>query len=438
MFKHFVGRAPGRVRLGAAALACAWPLANPLAATPAAAATAPNSTLQATTLPTAEPLDWRQANDAVGRFLRGHIDLLKAEPEAPPPVQETGQLLSLEEALTRALASRPDLFERPGLSPGERLTQRREVLALRLKVQQLWSRAVLTARQAQLSEEAASAAQTGAELGRRMAQVGNWSRAQWLQEHAQWLDAQMALDQARVQALQAREALVRELTLTGEQAQIRLPASLPQPPAEAAPLPPMDGPPEQVLARLLAQATQQHTAVALARWEAQRTAQSVGNAHLERAQAALQRLAQQASEAGAAVPAMDPTSLGWSHALERALTAAQGARAQEAELQSAVRTTWQLLRQSQARSAQLGQLLTLQTELLADMQRRYNGMLKSTWDLLASARERMAVEQRLLQAQQQQWLAQAALLNLLAGGAASAIESDSAEAGSGPRRSPGH
>ena len=95
---------------------------------------------------------------------------------------------------------------------------------------QLWSRAVLTARQAQLSEEAASAAQTGAELGRRMAQVGNWSRAKWQQEHAAWLDAQTAHDQARQQANAAREALVRELALTGTGAQIRLPDSLPPAP----------------------------------------------------------------------------------------------------------------------------------------------------------------------------------------------------------------
>ena len=58
--------------------------------------------------------------------------------------------------------------------------------------------------------------------------------------------------------------------------------------------------------------------------------------------------------------------------------------------------------------------------------------------MLASARERMAVEQRLQQAQQQQWLAQAALNHLLAGGDAAGIETESADAGTSPRRSPGH
>ena len=432
MLENFACRAHGHARLGMLALACAWPLASPLAATPAAPS--------ASALPAAEPLDWRQANDAVGRFLRGHIDLIKTEPESPPPTQETGKLLSLDEAHTRALAQRPDLFDRPGLSPSEQLNQRREVLALRLNVQQLWSRAVLTASQARLSEESAAAAQTGAELGRRMAQVGNWSRAQWLQEHAQWLDAQMAHDQARVQAMAAREALVRKLALTGEQAQIRLPATLPTP----LPLPALDGPSAQSVPRLLALARKNHPVLAQARWEADRAAQTVGTVHLARARSCLQSAAQQtaaggAGEGAAVVPTLDTAALAWNHALDRALTAEQQANALEVELESGVRTAWQQLRLSQDRGAQLTQLLTVQTELLADMQRRYNGMLKSTWDLLASARERMAAEQRLHQAQQQQWLAQAALHNLLAGGDTSAaIEPDSAEAGSGPRRSPGH
>lgn len=423
MLTFFPGRARWRARLVATACACAWPLAVPAAAE----------------LPSLEPLDWRQANEAVGRFLRGHIDLIKTEPDTPPPMPELGALLDLDEALSLAWARRPDLFERPGMAPSERLAQRREALALRLRVQSLWSHAVLAARQARLSEEVAAAAHTGAELGRRMAEVGNWSAARWQREQALALDAQMAHAQVRQQALSTREALVRALALGGEAARLRLPHSLP--PAPALPQDakaPDDKAPDQALATWQALAARHHPTVAQARVEAQRLARGVNPAHLALAHEQLLQAARLATAAGAPNAPINPATLGWSPELEAALAAGYQAQAQEAALQSQVREAWQQLQTSQQHSAQLGQLLTLHTELLADMQRRYNGMLNSTWDLLASARERLAVEQRLLQAQHQQWLAQAALQHLLAGGEPDSTTTPSGTPAAAVRTSPDH
>ena len=417
------GRARCRAGLGVAVLAAAAWRAAPLPSL------APRAVL-----PRPDPRAGRPPHDSVGRFLRGHIDLLKTEPETAPPPAASGTLLTLEQAQALALSRRPDLFDRPGLAPSERLAQRREALALRLRVQTLWSRAVLAAGMARLSEEAAAAAQTGAELGRRMAQVGNWSRAQWQLEHASWLDAQMAHDQARQQASAAREALVRELALTGAEAQIRLPDSLPPAP----PLPSLDPDADKTLAALQGLASLNHPAVAQARREAGWQAQTTSAAHLAQVRSSLAQAAEQATRTGAPQATLNPAELAWSHSLERALTAGHLAQAQEAALQSQVREAWQQLRLSESRTAQLTQLLKLHTELLADMQRRYNGMLKSTWDLLASARERLAVEQRLQQAQHRQWLAQAALHHLLAGGEAAGQDTDSTDAGASARRSPGH
>lgn len=419
MLSVLPGRARWRARLGAVALACAWPLAMPSGA----AAAEP---------PSAAPLDWRQANDTVGRFLRGHIDLLKTELETAPSAPATGTTLTLAQAQALALARRPDLFDRPGLAPSERLAQRRDALALRLRVQTLWSNAVLAAHLARLSEATADVAHTGAELGRRMAQVGNWSHAQWQQEQATWLDAQMASDQARQQALAAREALVRELVLTDENAAFHLPDSLPPAPRLVA-----EGG-EADLPTLQAQASQNHPTVALARLEAQRQRRGTGPAHLAQAREQLFRAAQQATEADLATATIPPAALAWPVELERALEADLRAEAQAASLQSQVREAWHELRTSQALATQLDQLLALHTEQLADMQRRYNGMLKSTWDLLASARQRLAVEQRLLQAQHRQWLAQATLHHLLAGGEPGATSTPSDTPATDARRSPDH
>jgi len=66
--------------------------------------------------------------------------------------------------------------------------------------------------------------------------------------------------------------------------------------------------------------------------------------------------------------------------------------------------------------ATLQALAEARDEGLADTQRRYNGMLHSTWDLLASARAQSAAHQALQQARHALWLSQQRVLHLLAGG----------------------
>lgn len=414
------GRARWRARLGAIALACA----SPLLAMPGGAAAA-----QA---PIAEPLDWRQANEAVGRFLRGHLDLIKTEPDNAVAAPPRDDVLTLAQAQSMALARRPELFDRPGLAPSERLAQRRDALALRLRVQTLWSNAVLADRLAVLADASADAARTGAELGRRMAQVGNWSQAQWHQEQAVALEAQLARDQARQQAQAALEALVRELALADAQVRPHLPQTLPAAPDLQA----SGGEPD--LPKLQAQAAQNHPAVALARLEAQRQRRGATQEQLMAARQQLLASAQHATQQGMPVATVNPVALAWPAELERALEADLRAEAQAASLQSQVREAWQALLTSRALATQLNQLLALHTEQLADMQRRYNGMLKSTWDLLGSARQRLAVEQRLLQAQHRQWLAQATLHHLLAGGEPDTTSTPSDTPATDARRSPDH
>ena len=414
------GRARWRARLGAVALACAWPLL----AMPGGAAAAE--------APIAEPLDWRQANETVGRFLRGHLDLIKTEPDNAAAAPASDAVLTLAQAQSMALARRPTLFDRPGLAPSERLALHRDALALRLRVQTLWSNTVLADRLAVLADASADAARAGAELGRRMAQVGNWSQAQWHQEQAVALEAQVARDQAHMQALVVREALARELTLADAQAQARVPNTLPAAPDVLV----SDGEPD--LPKLQAQAAQNHPAVALARLEAQRQRRGATQEQLMAARQQLLESAQQATQQGMPVATIHPVALAWPAELERALEADLRAEAQAASLQSQVREAWQTLQTSRTLATQLGQLLALHTEQLADMQRRYNGMLKSTWDLLTSARQRLAVEQRLLQAQHRQWLAQATLHHLLAGGEPGATSTPSDTPATDARRSPDH
>src|SRR5690606_8722291 len=59
--------------------------------------------------------------------------------------------------------------------------------------------------------------------------------------------------------------------------------------------------------------------------------------------------------------------------------------------------------------------LPLAAERADDMLLRYNGMLKSTWDLIDATRERVSAESAALQAQRDFWLAHINLQAVLAG-----------------------
>jgi outer membrane protein TolC len=120
--------------------------------------------------------------------------------------------------------------------------------------------------------------------------------------------------------------------------------------------------------------------------------------------------------AGQEKPVWDPRSMRWGHAFESAsqarLQADRLARQVRADVQLAL-NAYQLAQQT-AQQTQ-AQVLRLHTELSQETLLRYNGMLKSTWDLLASARTRIDSVDAALQAQRQLWLAHADLMAVLAG-----------------------
>jgi len=78
----------------------------------------------------------------------------------------------------------------------------------------------------------------------------------------------------------------------------------------------------------------------------------------------------------------------------------------------------------------------LTTALQEETQLRYNGMLQSTWELLASARARLESANAAVMAQRDFWLAHTDLQAVLAGGE---VEFTSNSGPTGPAStSPGH
>ena len=439
-------------RLGAVSavlLACTWPAAWSQTQGVSAPSSAHVHGLGPVTPPNAAPaanpgqpsLTWQDANRAVGQFPRGHVDLLRWEqknmpPLPDPPAHPTAGQLTLASAMRLALQDEA-LWLKPGMSAAEMLAVRQQMTAVRLDVQRLWVNAVVARQSLAHSGDVLAVAQAGAELGQRMAQVGNWSRARQMEQELTLWDARARADKAQLQADRALQALWQRIGagMTAQALALQLPAHLPVDLPAHWPVNLQAELSSEAVAALQTQALQAHLRWPMDELQARRLSAGLGlNAQeLQEAKKALQALA------GQDMPMWDPRTMRWGHAFENAwqarLQADQLARQVHADVQNALaafRLASQTAQHTQA------QVLRLHTELSQETLLRYNGMLKSTWDLLASVRTRIDSVDAALQAQRQRWLAHADLMAVLAGlpYADSASASDTTTPSN--TRTPGH
>lgn len=419
-------------------------LAQPLAADPSVAVPAVpyrSAMGSAINLPPSTEVnlaDWLKANADVGRNLRGHTDILKWETANPTPAEAadnspSGPPLSPSQAVILALKKEPELIAPPQANALTQAQSDASVQQLTRNVHRAWINAV-SARQTetQLRLEA-QAAQTGAELGQRMARVGNWSRAQWLQAQLLQSAAESQLALAQQETFSATEALVRLLGVWGSAAQLTLPNQLPALPATV-----VDS------SDLEATALRHQPELVQARLEAQQALAGVTAPHLQQWQLAVDAALQASSRSGESAlgapqttPVLNPREVPLTHALERTIraqaqahTLAVATRSQAREAYFRYRTAVDMV-QHQRQAAALASALHDETQL------RYNGMLQSTWDLLASARARLQSERAAHQAQRVAWLAYVDLQAVLSGAVVNFSSTNSA-AGNAPAAQPGH
>jgi len=416
----------------ASALACThgWGLAQtpvidpaaPVPVVPYHSAFAPVAKSEAAISAGVKPADWLQANADTGRNQRGHMDVLQWETEAEagkPPVKLPalgGTPLWPAQAVQLALLKQPDLFARVNMSAFERTQTQAGVLKLTRSVYRAWIEAVAARQSLAYLREVHEAAQTATELAQRMARVGNWSKVQLLREQLLQSDAATQVASAQQKAFSANENLVRLLGLWGADAQINLPQRLPDLPTSPLPATGLEDSavrnrPELVLASINARL--ELTAVGepeLLRWQ-KATDQALG-ATPAAPTSPEQALATQPITA----PVLDTQRLKLSPALEQAATAqihagalAVATRSQAREAYYRYRTAYDLARQ------QRDEVVPLNTALQEETQLRYNGMLQSTWDLLASATARIQSVNAAVQAQRDFWLADTDLQAVLAG-----------------------
>lgn len=354
----------------------------------------------------AEPqlTDWRAANDAVGKFLRGHIDIVRAEARTEartgsnsPGDKQTssGDVMTLSDVKKLALKARAtDLFLLPGQSAWEQQAQAVAVTEVLLAVEQAWLAAVAANEVLRLQHNATEAAVIAEELATRMGLIGNWGADRVLAVQMDAKAQQLTLLDTQIAAKQSALAL-QALTMTGEMdssapALASLPAQLP------ASLPTMRG--------LGARADLRASADELTNDRLSRLPDYAANlAERQRWQALAgpealaqwtqyieQRIDVAVQNGDPSVLAIDPTEVLWNHNVKEALHA----NAAIAQLQASTRNTIAMAQAAVRNTHEQAMMLANEFVPLTfaaeeDAVYQYNGMFISTWNLLEQYRARV-------------------------------------------------
>ena len=317
-----------------------------------------------------------------------------------------------------------------------RLQAAQSVLVLAADTRRAWVRAVAAQQSVAYLRDAKEAAEAGAELAHRMAQVGNWSALQRTREQLLLANAAAQLARAEQSAVASREQLTRLMGLGGERAaRYTLPDRLPPLPKAAPELGDV-----QALAlrdRLDVRSAQaQNTAVAgslgLTRATSVVNAMELGvvrNTTFEN-DADRTKTTKRGFELDLPIPIFD-----WGQS--------RNSRAEAQYLQSAARVRdVGVLAASEAREAWQGwntayalarryrdEVLPLRRKVNEEMVLRYNGMLASVWELLAETRASMLAVNAGIEVQRDFWIADTDLQLVLTGsspGGMSALQTASA------------
>lgn len=379
---------------------------------------------------------WQRVNQRVAEFPRGHADLLRLEasPPADAPAQASGQAaMTFGQALRHSLRQRPGLFTHADMNPLARAQVRVAYASHVRDLQRAWVDAVASRHSDRLLGEALEATRTGSELGRRMVVAGNWSQARQMREQLIEAAAWQASVNARAARLAAQERLATLLGMWSAQDVARLGDQLP----DSLPALP-EAPPEDIDGE--AMVLRGHPTLAQARLLAARDAAALPaprrQAWDSAVEAALDALP--AGNSAGTPPHIDNLSLLRDPVLARAIDAEAALLQQASERRAMARQAWATLQWRHASALHAQHVVAqLQAALEQETQLRYNGMLHSTWDLLASARERMASLDAALQARRAYWLALADWQALLAGAPVIAADAPSSSGGS-PAAAAGH
>ena len=309
-----------------------------------------------------------------------------------------------------------------------------DAVSLAAQARRAWAAAVASRQLANYAEQVKDAADASAELARRMARAGNFSRLAQMREQTFYAEATAQLARARHQATADREGLTRLLGLWGTNAQFKLPERLPDLPKTPA---------EPVDAEKLA--LERRLDVQLARRATETLASSLGLTRVTRLVDGFELGYANVSEGGELrksgyelsfeIPLFDWGSsrvaraeAQYMQAVQRAVQTAVDARSQVRESYSAYRTSYDLAKHYR------DDVVPLAKRISEENVYRYNGMLIGTFELLADAREQVRSVVGAVEALRDFWMADTDLQTALTAGAPNAatpMRASTAPAGGG-------
>ena len=312
-----------------------------------------------------------------------------------------------------------------------------QVLVLAADTRKAYYNALAAEETARHQRQVVQAAEAGAELARRMAQVGNFSKLQQAREQVFHADALLNLARAEQLQRATRERLTRLLGLWGDQTLFTLPERLPALPPKVLDLPDIE---RVVVAQRLdiraAQASAAQTARQLGLTRTTRFVNvlELGLAHNSANDAPTQR----GWEISIELPLFDwgdarvaRAEAVYMQALHRAAETAINARSEVREAYTAYRSAHDVARH------QRDAVLPLHQRISDENLLRYNGMLIGVFELLADARSQIASVHAAIQALRDFWVAQADLDMALIGPPGLAPATGPAPA-TGAAAGPGH
>jgi outer membrane protein TolC len=277
-------------------------------------------------------------------------------------------------------------------------------------------RALAAQQAAAYMEDVKSAAEASAELARRMAAVGNFSKLDRMRQQAFYAEATAQLAAARQAAVSERERLIRLMGLWGGETQFKLPSRMPELPKAPRELPNAES-----------LAMEERLDVQAAREEAQALARSLGLTRVTRFtdefELGIARTredpepAKKGYEIGVPIPLFDWGSGRMARAEALYMQAASRIAETAINARSDVRESYSAYRTAYDTARHYGEeIVPLRKQISEEMVLRYNGMLASVFELLVDAREQVSAVSASIDALGQFWLADAELQRSLAGG----------------------
>lgn len=282
-----------------------------------------------------------------------------------------------------------------------------EVARLAAEARQVYFTAVAAEESERYLRKVKQAAEAGAELARRMAQVGNFSKLRQAREQAFYADAALNLARAQQSAVSARERLARVLGVV-ERSQIQLPNRLPDLPKDP-----------NELGELEQLALDQRLDLQAIRLETEALAKNLGLTQATRFINVLEvgpaRVLEGERNSGYKkgyeisfeLPIFDwggakvaKAEAVYMQAVERAAEVATNARSEVREAYHTYRTNYDIARHYR------DEIVPLNKRISEESMLRYNGMLIGVFDLLADTRSQIGSVNSYIETLRDFWIAQ--------------------------------